>query len=69
MIHIVLSQAAFDAIVATMLFGSVNCELKINAKHSGGKLAGTFIDACKGGVWKEFAGAASMTARPTPQSR
>jgi hypothetical protein len=55
MIHMALSQAAFDAIAATMLFGSVNCEAKINAKYSG-KLAGTFIDACKGGVWKEFAG-------------
>jgi hypothetical protein len=32
MIRIAISQAAFDAIAATMLFGNVNYEAKINAK-------------------------------------
>jgi hypothetical protein len=32
MIRIAISQAAFDTIAATMLFGSVNYESKTNAK-------------------------------------
>ena len=32
MIQIAISQAAFDAIAATMLFGSVNYEAHTNAK-------------------------------------
>jgi hypothetical protein len=46
----------FEARTSILARTHPSSEAKINAKYSGRKLAGTFIDACKGGVWKEFAG-------------
>jgi hypothetical protein len=40
LIRIAISQAALDAIAATMLFGSVNYEARVNAKGERLVLAG-----------------------------